>query len=187
MVKLKYGKGLNDANYTVQTKIGGSVVTCPFYRRWCNMLHRVYSLEYHSKHPSYIGCSVENEWLSLMSFRKWMMIQEWHGKELDKDILFKDNKVYGPNTCVFVDKEVNYFLLDSRSSRGEFSIGVSLNKKTGKYLAQMGRGKDRYLGLYETEEEAHQAWYNAKKQRANEIASRQVDKRVAKAIIDRFL
>ena len=46
------------------------------------------------------------------------------GWELDKDILVKGNKIYSPDTCCFVPKEVNTVFTKRQSKRGDYPIGV---------------------------------------------------------------
>ena len=133
--KLVYDVGLNDADYKVQEfttvvdengKEGRKLAwMCPFYRKWTEMLKRCYSPIYQERHPTYIGCSTCRDWLVFSNFKMWMETQDWEGKELDKDILFPGNKVYGPATCVFVDKRVNTFSTECNASRGKYLIGVS--------------------------------------------------------------
>ena len=153
------------------------------------MLKRCYIGEFLSKRPSYKGCSVTDEWLRFSTFKAWMETQDWEGKQMDKDILFPDNKTYGPETCVFVDAKVNSFIIERTASRGEWPIGVILYKQGGKFGAQCGSvvtGKQEYLGLFLTPEEAHQVWLTFKLEQAHILAAEQTDERVAKALIDRY-
>ena len=46
--------------------------------------------------------------------------QDYDGKHLDKDLLVCNNKVYSPETCVFVPREINQFLTKSNNSRGKY-------------------------------------------------------------------
>ena len=114
--------------------------------------------------------------------------QDWQGKELEKDILFPGNKVYSAETCVFVDAKVNLFLTECNASRGDCMIGVCWHKKASKFVASCndGGGKDMYLGLFNTEIEAHKAWLACKLKLAYQLASEQTDPRVAKALIERY-
>jgi hypothetical protein len=77
------------------------------YLKWSNMLERCYSEEYHKKQPTYIGCSVDERWHNFQVFAKWFEENYIEGYELDKDILLKGNKIYSPETCCFVPKEIN--------------------------------------------------------------------------------
>ena len=112
--KLVYGVGINDSVEPIskKLKIDGkwkTVWTCPIYTCWSNMIQRCYSSDYHLKKPSYVGCVTTEEWIYFTNFRSWMEKQDWKDKELDKDLLFPGNKIYGPDTCCFLNSAVNSF------------------------------------------------------------------------------
>ena len=108
--KLQYGVGINDADYVVSWRIDGQRFCCPFYDRWHGMLRRCYSAAWQSRHPAYIGCSVDKRWHSFVAFREWALSQpQWEGLHLDKDLLVPGNKVYSPETCLFIPQSVNKF------------------------------------------------------------------------------
>lgn len=190
MAKLVYGVGKNDTDYVIQSRIDGRYHTCPFYVKWRDMLKRCYSEQSLKTRPSYIGCSVTSEWHSFMNFKSWMETQDWEGKHLDKDLLVRGNKVYGPDTCTFVTQATNNFTTDRSAARGNLPIGVQLVqlKTTGlPYRADVrANGKPMYLGCFSTPEEAHQAWRVAKWELAVQLASEQSDPRVAAALIERY-
>ena len=131
--KLVYGVGINDADYIVciyeelprtNGKQNQKIVwRCPFYSRWMSMLRRCYSKAYQEKQPSYKGCSVCEEWLTFSNFKSWMETQDWEGKQLDKDLLVYKNKIYSPETCVFIDQRLNTFLVKSNKTRGDYPLG----------------------------------------------------------------
>ena len=196
--KLVYGVGINDADYRVQEKItvvdeDGKkkqklVWICPFYEKWKPMLRRCYSAKYQEVRPTYKGCSVSEDWLRFSTFKAWMAAQDWEGMEIDKDILFPNNKIYSPETCVFINHKINVFLTESNASRGQWMIGVYWHKVANKFTAMCndGTGKRKYLGLFDTEIQAHRAWLRYKQELALKLASEQTDPRVAKALIDRY-
>ena len=120
--------GVNDADYTVIPTVNGKQVVCTFYRAWTAMLKRCYNPTYQANNPTYIGCTVCDEWLTFSNFKKWMMRQDFQGKQLDKDLLVKGNKLYSPETCVFVDGMINTFTIDSGAIRGDYPIGGLLSQ-----------------------------------------------------------
>lgn len=105
-IGIVFGVGINDVGRVSNNKNGANY-RCPFYARWHSMITRCYSEKFQYKNPSYIGCSVCDEWLTFSNFKRWMEQQDWHGKDLDKDILVKGNRVYSPETCMFVDRKTN--------------------------------------------------------------------------------
>jgi hypothetical protein len=115
--------------------------------------------------------------------------QDYAGKQLDKDLLVKDNKVYSPETCVFVSRQVNMFLIDRGASRGKYKLGCHWLKRDSKYMALCSNPftlKNEYLGLFITEDEAHQSWLSKKLEHAYNLAAIQTDERIARAIISRY-
>lgn len=197
--KLVCGVGINDSDYVVQKfetigYVDGKrkrklVWACPYYSAWTSMLKRCYSAKYQERCPTYKGCSVAEEWLTFSNFKTWMMTQDWQDNQLDKDLLVKGNKIYSPETCVFVSGMVNKFTTDSGATRGEWLIGVSWHKPTEKFRAGCCDPfslEQEHLGLFTYEQEAHEAWLKRKLELAHELAAIQTDERVSEALIDRY-
>ena len=115
--RLNYGIGVNDAV--------SSSHDCKYQKTWHHMLERCYN----GKNENYKDCTVCKDWLLFSNFEKWMKKQDWHGKELDKDILVLGNKIYSPETCIFVDSSINLLIGNSGKRKGKFPIGVYFNKK----------------------------------------------------------
>lgn len=180
MRKLVYGVGVNDAGYpTEDRKIGWR---CPFYGRWKNMLKRCYSS---SKRASYEGCTVSDEWLTFSNFKAWMISQDWEGKELDKDLL-GDGKTYSSSTCVFIPTSVNGFLVDSETRRSKLGVGIQ-KKPNGKFAVRVRyRRSQRWVGVFESLDEATEAWYKAKSEIAEELALEIEDVRAAEALRTKY-
>ena len=185
------GVGINDANYLVHQYQGQKLIwICPFYKVWANMLERCYSKNIHQYRPSYTDCSVIEEWKLFSNFRFWMEQQDHIGKQLDKDILFPGNKIYGPYTCVFVTLRVNSFVTENKSNNSELPIGVSWYTPRGKFIAKCRNpftGEQEYLGLFDDPNIAHSAWRLRKQELAVLLANEQNDKRIAIALINRYL
>ena len=183
--KLLYGVGINDANYNTQPMIGSKQVMCKYYSTWKSMLERCYDSKYQTKYPTYIGCTVTEEWLTFSNFRNWMMLQDWEGKCLDKDTLAQGNKIYSPETCIFVTNAINLLFIKRDAGRGEYKLGVSFHKKKGKYISQCKiDGKNKFLGYYLTEEEAYQVYVSFKTAHIRTIALEQTDLRLREALLN---
>lgn len=197
--KLVYGVGIDDADYVVMKReetghIDGKrkqkmVWVCPYYQTWKSMIVRCYSSKFQERSPTYKGCTVSEDWFTFSNFKAWMATKDWDGKQLDKDLLFEGNKVYSAETCVFVSQAVNSFTNDHGAKRGEWLIGVILDKKNDKFRARCCNPftkKKESLGSFTCEKQAHKAWLKRKLELAHELAAIQADPRVAKALIDRY-
>lgn len=192
--KLLFGVGVNDADYNVckteqingKTKI---IWKCSFYTTWSNMLARSYDINKFKNNPSYLLCSTVSDWHYFSVFKSWMETQDWEGKQLDKDILFPGNKVYGPDTCVFIKPNINTFLIETNAGKSQLPIGVYWHNRDQKYVAQCNcviTGKRIFLGYYTTPTEAHKTWLSFKLEQAKILAAEQTDQRVAKALVERY-
>ncbi len=186
--KLIYGVGINDADYQVYTSIDGKRVVCPFYSKWKSMLTRCFSEKYQSTHKTYIGCTVCDDWLSFSKFKGWMAQQDWSGNELDKDLIIEHNKVYSPETCLFISGTVNLFL--TYNQKTGLLPGVTYRERKGKYQSRVCNpftGKQESLGYFLTQEESHLAWKQRKCELALLLADEQVDLRVSTILRERFV
>ena len=183
--KTIHNKGINDANYLINPRIHGKHLMCPYYKVWTSMLTRCYSEAYHKTHPTYLGCSVYEEWLTFSNFKSWMEKQNWKNKELDKDLIIRGNKVYSPSTCIFVTSAINNLLSDRLSLRGACVIGVQWCKSHKKYKAVCSvNSKLKFLGRYVSEKEASQAYLTFKKQHIIFIAHNQTDLQLKQILLN---
>lgn len=186
--KLLHGVGINDADYKVTQIVNGKQKLCPFYAVWRGMIERGYSEKYKQKYPTYAEVSVCSDWIYFTKFKSWMEQQDWEGNELDKDILLEGNKIYSPETCIFVSQAVNSFLTNCSEQKGAYPTGVHLQKQTGKFIAacsDLGRGR-KHIGSFSSPEAAEEAYKTFKGKLALELASIQTDIRVAEALIKRY-
>lgn len=144
------------------------------YQHWISMLGRCYNEKYHKKQPTYTDCSVIKEWHNFQNFADWFDNNYDANKmdkfQLDKDILFNENKVYSPETCEFAPRDINILFKTIESS------GVI--KKYNRYIARISiRGKRKVIGTsFEEYEDAHKAYLNARKEYILELAKEYVNK-----------
>ena len=152
-----------------------SVINLPVYRVWFQILRRCYDEKTHQRQPTYQNCAVCNEWLTYSNFKQWYLANQWYNGDerihVDKDLLFKGNRTYGPQACVIIPQSLNCLLTKSEKARGDYPIGVSYHKKMGMYVARVGiDGRNVNLGEYWTPEEAFQAYKIAKEKLIKQTA-----------------
>ena len=149
------------------------------YDTWHSMLTRCYSDKYHKKQPTYIGCNVSKEFHNFQNFGCWdeenYYTVEGQRMELDKDILVKHNKIYSPETCIYVPQTINKLFVKSDKTRGKSVIGTT--PFNDKYMVQCGiinpetgKSKNEYLGLYDTEQEAFEVYKYHKERNIRQVA-----------------
>lgn len=156
----------------------------PSYETWQSMIKRCYSEKLQAKHPTYIGCTVCDEWKYYSNFKKWYdenyyNCNDGYRVSLDKDILVKGNKVYSPETCVFVSAFINSLLVKPYTYNRKNSLprGVSYIQAEKKYMATCSlldfdtmKTKNKNLGLYRDPDEAFIAYKIAKEDNIKKIA-----------------
>jgi hypothetical protein len=123
-----------------------------------------------------------------MAFRKWVLTQDWEGKQLDKDLIIEGNKVYRPEACVFVSNELNSFNTDRAADRGKWPIGVRQHK-SGRFISRCSNPFNKefeYLGMFDTPEEAHMAWKIRKHEHSLTWSSKVDDPRLKQALQTRY-
>ena len=150
------------------------------YDYWYNMIKRCYSKVYQKKQPTYVGCSVYEEWKCYANFKEWFDMNFYcinnERIDLDKDILIKGNKIYSPDTCIFVPHSINCLFTKNDKRRGNLPIGVKLSY--GKYYVSTSKieGVDKNLGTFNTMEEAFYAYKEAKEKEIKRVADLYKDK-----------
>lgn len=153
---------------------------------WKGMIYRCYDENTQNNQPSYAGCSVCYEWLTFSNFKQWYDGNYIPGYQLDKDILFRGNKVYSPITCVFVPQYINLLLTRKENMYGY--QGVSKIKK--KYIANIKiNGSNLCLGRFDNAIDAFNVYKERKEEMLKEIAidaflKNQIKSDVASAIMN---
>lgn len=161
------------------------------YGCWRNMLIRCYGERYQKEKPSYIGCTVCEEWHNFQNFAKWYYAnhpqdgEKWH---LDKDFTVIGNKIYSPETCAFIPASVNSFITDCARSRGEFNIGVTFARDRKMFRASCQNpfsGEQERIGQYKSELEGHLAWRKRKSQHCDSLIDK-YDSEIVKSAIRNY-
>ena len=137
--------------------------------RYANMYNRCYSKAFQESHPWYKGCTVCDEWLDpehgLGRFAKWCnenyYIVEGEGTtQLDKDILIPGNKIYSPDTCIFVPKRINcMFSGSSKKNENGLPMGVQYSASRQQYYPVLSGLDGKNIIDREYFRTAEEAWY----------------------------
>ena len=98
--------------------------------RWRNLLRRV------SIDKSYTHVNICDEWYNFDNFYNFISDErngfKGEGYELDKDILShnKKDRIYSPETCLFIPRLLNAVLLDRKNHKeAKYPLGVNDNPK----------------------------------------------------------
>ena len=181
-IKCPYERSVYGVGYIGEGRCKGSKngqkTKC--YCTWRDMLERCYNEKHREKYPTYKDCEVCDEWLCFQNFAEWYYDNYYNvGNEqmqLDKDILVKHNKIYSPETCIFVPQTINKLFIKSDKSRGSSVIGTSLCEN-GKYRVRCnminpktGKSKREHLGVYNTQEKAIEIYKYYKEKNIKEVA-----------------
>ena len=149
------------------------------YQIWNSMLKRCYDEKRHKKQPTYIDCEVSKDFHNFQNFGEWDKENYYRVKDekmcLDKDILYKHNKIYSPDTCIYVPQTINNLFVKNDKNRGESVIGTSPFK--GKYMVRCqminpktSKSKNEYLGYYDTQEKAFKIYKYYKEKNIKMVA-----------------
>jgi hypothetical protein len=176
MSNLIYGVGISTKGKYKRSQDGKGT---KWYKMWCGMLERCYCPVRHISDPSYKGCSVDPRFHRFQDFMEWVVIQIGFldcDSHLDKDLLFKGNKIYGPDTCVLLNFDLNMLLTKRNASRGKYPIGVTFHKASNKFRARVRKeGVDVHLGGFMDIESAFKAHKEAKESHMKDMAAKYKD------------
>jgi len=151
-----YGRGfIGEGRY----KSGTTGKLTKEYNTWMAMMARCYDIK--AQQPSYINCEVNPMWFNFQVFAEWANSQEGFGLKgwcLDKDLLLKGNKEYGPDSCCFIPYSLNNIFRIKRSGKADPSLPKGVLLRNGKFYASSSFDrKSEYLGKYDTKEDAFNA------------------------------
>ena len=148
------------------------------YKHWAKMLARCYDSTHH-KYNFYgaKGVKVCEEWLCFANYEKWFNDNYYKipncDMVVDKDILYKNCKLYSPTTCSIVPSNINNLFCNAKAIRGQLPLGVVYNKKNRNYNTHISKhNKNILLGCFNTPQEAFEVYKTAKEQYIKEMADK---------------
>lgn len=164
-------------NTTTKDKNGN---TKKSYNVWKGIIDRCCDEKFQKEHQSYQGCSICDEWLCYENFEKWYNenYYEIDGEMMcvDKDILYKNNKIYSPDTCIIVPTRINSMFKHRRKNKSIYPIGVGYAADKKLFTATAKCGDVRKTTYHKTSEEAFYSHKEMKEKMIKQIADEYKDK-----------
>lgn len=147
------------------------------FKCWKHMMDRCYREGYSSK--TYENVEVCKEWYNFSNFKLWFQEHYVEGFELDKDVLQKDveYKVYSPETCLFLPKEINCAITTRNKNKYNLPVGISLSDNN-KYECKVRYKNTNYINKrFDILEEAIE-FYNYNKSKIMESLIQKYDEQL---------
>lgn len=123
----------------MRTTYGDSKKYAKQHEVWSSMMKRCYNKNC-TRHTWYEDCEVAEEWHNFATFLKWYnehyySLPEGMGElDLDKDMKFHNNRIYGPDTCILIPAAINRRIYHRITSSSEYPLGVTYDKKKRKCI-----------------------------------------------------
>lgn len=138
------------------------------YKLWRHVLGRVFRKEYEAH---YSDCDIDELWLCYNNFAEWCHNQKGFSSfddkgerfQLDKDFKLKGNRLYSPETCIFLPREINQSIVSRRNYRGKNPLGV-VKSKSGSFHSNVLVNGVREFGKAFTDAELAFQEYKHKKE-----------------------
>ena len=170
-----YDKTVYGIGYLGNGPYGANANNRRIYQVWQDIIRRCYFPDVDLQN-GYLGCSMVDEWHNFQNFAQWYYENSYKidGEKLhvDKDLLYFNNKIYGPDTCVLVPERINYLLIRQPGRRGKYPIGVRKHKTYATFEARcMTHNGKESIGFFDTPEAAFCAYKKRKEEFIKEVAN----------------
>lgn len=165
------------------TNVQGSNKALREYGIWRSVLTRCFDKRYKEKYPTYENASCIHEWFYYENIYEWIHEQENFNivkntnYNIDKDILFKGNKLYAPEKCIIIPQRVNKLFTKCDAKRGKYPIGVSYDIYSGYYGAYCNNGEEQvHIGNYKDMNTAYKKYKEYKESVIKKVAEEEYAK-----------
>ena len=104
------------------------------------------------------------EWHCFTNFLDWFKLNYIENCDLDKDLLqFNiENKIYSPNTCVFLDNKMNNFIVIRKNNKHGVT-GISCHSNIWRAeCTEFYSGEKKMLGVFKSKEDARSGYIKFK-------------------------
>lgn len=166
-----YKKTYNSVGFLGSGKYN-SVKNKNIYVKWSSMIERAYSKNFKKSNKAYESVTVCEEWHNFQNFAEWYENNYPKNVEniklhLDKDLMQigVESKIYSPETCVFLPQKINSFIASLNKKNRTDRIGVrKYNKKYVAVIKEFEGGLPKYLGSYDTLDDASNIYIKERKE-----------------------
>lgn len=170
-----YDKTVCGIGYLGEGQYGAGENNKRMYSVWQDIIRRCYFTDPNNQN-GYLGCSMVEEWHNFQNFAKWYCensyIVDGEKLHIDKDLLYFDNKIYGPDTCLLIPERINYLIIRHAPQRGKYPIGVRKHRKSLSFEARcMTHNGKESIGFFNTPDEAFMAYKKRKEEFIKEVAN----------------
>lgn len=138
------------------------------YTAWVAMRVRVLNEANKLSLKSYEECFVNEHWFDFQHFADFFYGDKFRkdGWHLDKDLLIRGNKEYGPETCCFLPAELNQLIKSGGFSKTGLPSGVYKRQEREAFWYEVNCRTDKslsgHVGIFKTLEEASNAYIQHK-------------------------
>ena len=170
-----YDRSVYGIGYLGEGKYGADSKNKRVYTVWQDIIRRCHFPDPNNQN-GYLGCSMVTEWYNFQNFAKWYYENSYdiNGENLhiDKDLLYFNNRVYGPDTCILIPERINYLIIRHAPQRGKYPIGVREHRNCSRFEARcMTHNGKESIGFFDTPEEAFLAYKKRKEEFIKEVAN----------------
>ena len=174
LAKTVFGVGfIGEGNHKSQNKMQSNRA----WTVWHTMMARCYNINSKSyKSYGQRGVAVDETWHNFQNFASWFEDNYIEDSDIEKDIIKRGNKVYGPATCRFIPRAINNLLVKPKIK--PFGLPRGVTKRTsGRYSSAVSKLNKRiHIGTFDSAHLAFIAYKEAKedviKERATEYYER---------------
>ena len=162
--------GLGNTDITTVTEDGKYIRS---YLIWAAIIQRCVDPKYHAKEPTYIGTTICDEWKNYSAFKAWYDIHFQEEMQIDADLFKKGGKIYSPETCCFLPRQINTALITKSLHNKSGYAGVTWSKQNKKWQTHTrtinGNG---HIGFFDDIKLASAAYIEAKQNHIKELAEK---------------
>lgn len=161
------------------------------YVTWLNILAACYDPYFINNKPRTMNHIICDEWKNFQVFAKWLVGLGYYDTgvyTINQTLLGRGSLVYSPDTVCYIPICLrNHLVTKWNQGTGKYPQGVKSYSNQGRFSAIMNAKGYVRIGVFDTVEEAAQAYKNAKEAYVKEVANlhqHELEPRVYEALMN---